>query len=163
MSSLGKIRDSILILKDMLVDFLRAEHSYLVGFLFVTILGFLFQLAGWWYLMLLAGGIGGFIMKKPGWLSFLVGFLAIGLVWLGFFLYFMIIGPVFELTVLITSIIGLLESFPAALILVTLIVGGLLGGLGSLNGSYISAIISSTDQQAKESVKGLLQKSASTP
>ena len=162
MSSLGKIKDSILILKDILIDLLRAEHSYLVGFLFITILGFLFQLAGWWYLMLLAGGVGGFIMKKSGWLSFLIGFLAIGLVWLGFFLYLMIIGPIFELTVLITSIIGFLESIPAALILVTLIIGGLLGGLGSLNGSYLSAIISSHDKQAKESTKGLFQKSAST-
>ena len=87
MSLSRKIKDSILILKDMLIDFLRAEHSYLVGFLFITILGFLFQLAGWWYLMLLAGGIGGFIMKKSGWLSFLIGFLAIGLIWLCFFIY----------------------------------------------------------------------------
>ena len=65
MSSLEKIKDSTLKLKDMLLDFLKAEHSYMTGFLFVTILGVLFQLAGWWYLMLLAGGIGGFIMKKP--------------------------------------------------------------------------------------------------
>ena len=110
--------------------------------------------------MLLAGGIGGFIMKKSGILSFLIGFLAIGLVWLCFFIYFMTIGPIFELTALITSIIGFLESFPSGLIFFTLIIGGLLGGLGSLNGRYISGIIYSTDQQSKESTKDLFQKSA---
>ncbi len=160
MSSLEKIKDSTFRLKDILIEFLKAEHSYTVGFLFITILGFLFQLAGWWYLMLLAGGIGGFIMKKSGILSFLIGFLAIGLIWLCFFIYFLIIGPLFELTALITSILGFLESFPIALILFTLFIGGLLGGLGSLNGNYISAIIYSTDQQSKESTKGLFQKSA---
>lgn len=158
MSASEKIKNSALKLKDMLIDFLKAEQSYMVGFLFITVLGFLFQLAGWWYLMLLAGGIGGFIMKKSGILSFIIGFLAIGLVWLCFFIYFMIIGPIFELTVLITSIIGFLESFPSALIIFTLMLGGLLGGLGSLNGSYISAIIYSTYQKSKESTKGLIQK-----
>jgi len=157
-SSVEKIKDSALKLKDMLIEFLKAEHSYTVGFLFIAILGFLFQLAGWWYLMLLAGGIGGFIMKRSGILSFIIGFLAIGLVWLCFFIYFMIIGPIFELTALITAILGFLESFPSALILFTLLIGGLLGGLGSLNGSYISAIIYSPDQQSKESPKDLIQK-----
>ena len=158
MSILEKIKNSALILKDKLLEFLKAEHSYITGFLFITILGFLFQLAGWWSLMLLAGGIGGFIMKKSGLLSFLIGFLAIGLVWSCFFIYFMIIGPIFELTALITSILGFLESFPVGLILITLIIGGLLGGLGSLNGSYISTIIYSTDKQSKESVKDLNHK-----
>ena len=160
MSSSEKIKDSALRLKDKLIEFLKAEHSYTVGFLFIAILGFLFQLAGWWYLMLLAGAIGGFIMKKSGILSFIIGFLAIGLVWLCFFIYFMTIGPIFELMALITSILGFLESFPVGLMLATLIVGGLLGGLGCLNGSYISAIINATDQQSKESTKVLIQKSA---
>ena len=106
MSSSEKVKDSALKLKDMVLDFFKAEHSYIVGFLFIAILGFLFQLAGWWYLMLLAGGIGGFIMKKSGILSFLIGFLAIGLVWLFFFLFFITIGPIFELMTLITSILG---------------------------------------------------------
>ena len=158
MSSSEKIKDSALRLKDMILEFLKAEHSYTLGFLFIAILGFLFQLAGWWYLMLLAGGIGGFIMKKSGILSFLVGFLAIGLVWLSFFIYFMTIGPIFEFMALITSILGFLEDFPIGLMLATLIVGGLFGGLGSLNGIYISAIINGTDQQSKESPKGLVQK-----
>ncbi len=162
MSSSTKVKDSALKLKDMLLKFLKAEHSYITGFLFIIILGFLFQLAGWWYLMLLAGGIGGFIMKKSGILSFLVGFMAIGLVWLCFFIYFMTIGPIFELMALITSILGFLESFPVGIILATLVIGGLLGGLGCLNGSYISAIIYSTDKQSKESTKDLFQKSTST-
>lgn len=159
MSLSEKIKDSALRLKVTLLDFLKAEHSYTVGFLFIVILGFLFQLAGWWYLMLLAGGIGGFIMKKSGILSFLIGFFAIGLVWLCFFIYFMIIGPIFELMVLISSILGFLEFFPVGLMLATLIIGGLLGGLGSLNGLYISTIIYSSNQQSKEPTKDLSQKS----
>ena len=88
MNWIAKIKDSLLIFKNILLDFLKNEHSYKLGFLLVVILGFLFELAGWWYLMILAGGLAGFLMKKPALFSILVGFSGIALVWIGFFIYF---------------------------------------------------------------------------
>ncbi len=136
-----KSKDSLLILKDMVLDFLRAGHSLLLGFLIAFGTGFLFELAGWWYLMLLAGGLAGFFMKKSAIKSMLVGFLAIAALWVCFFIYFMIIGPIFELTALITSILGMLETTPWLLIVITIVIGGFLGALGALNGTYIANLI----------------------
>ncbi len=147
MSLKDKTKDSLLILKDMLSDFLRKAHSYLVGFLFIAILGLLFELVGWWFLMLLAGGFGGFLMKKSGHKSFLIGFLSVAVVWFGFFVVLMILGPIFELMTLITTILGFLEGFPAALMIMTIIIGGLLGGLGAWNGTYIASLIYMTKKQ----------------
>jgi hypothetical protein len=155
MSLKTKTKDSLLILKDMLADFFRKAQGYLIGFVSIAILGFLFELAGWWFLMLLAGGFGGFLMKKPGHKSFLIGFLSVALVWFGFFIVLMILGPVFELMALITTILGFLEGFPAALMIMTIIIGGLLGGLGAWNGTYIASLIYTTK---KESIELDLQK-----
>ncbi len=154
MSLKRKLLDSFGILKDMFLDFLRMPHGYILGFLFIVILGLLFELAGWWYLMLLAGGLGGFIMKKNGPLSFLLGFIGIAFVWLCFFIYFMIIGPLFEFTALVASILAsilpVLESMPNLLIVIPIILGGLLGGFGSLNGTYIAEIIYPKEVKTKE-------------
>ncbi|NVM55309.1 MAG: hypothetical protein HWN66_16500 [Candidatus Helarchaeota archaeon] len=150
MSLKRKALDSLGILKDMLLDFLRLSHGYALGLISIIILGFLFELAGWWYLMLLAGGLGGFFMKKNGLLSFVIGFIGIALVWSMFFIYFMIIGPIFELTALITSLLGFLEAVPNVLILITVVIGGLLGGLGAVNGTYIANLIYDRKTPSKE-------------
>jgi hypothetical protein len=148
-----KIKDTLLIFKDMVIDFFRSEHSYLLGFIIAFGVGFLFELAGWWYLMVLAGGIAGFVVKKNGLICFVIGFLAIAALWACFFVYFMIIGPLSELTALITTILGFLEATPGVLILITIIIGGLLGGLGALNGTFIAGIVFSgekPDETGKE-------------
>ncbi|MHA1266269.1 MAG: hypothetical protein ACTSRS_13635 [Candidatus Helarchaeota archaeon] len=141
MSWQRKFLDSFGILKDMFLDFLRSPHSYTLGFIVVCLFSFLFELAGWWYLMLLAGGLAGFLIKRPGHWCFLLGFCGTALIWIGFFAYFMTIGPLTELTSLISSIMGIFETFPNALILITIFIGGLLGGLGALNGTYIAKIV----------------------
>ncbi|NVM27221.1 MAG: hypothetical protein HWN65_00155 [Candidatus Helarchaeota archaeon] len=145
MSLKRKALDSLGILKDMFLDFLRLSHGYALGMIFIIGLGFLFELAGWWYLMLLAGGLGGFFMKKNGLLCFVMGFIGIAFVWSCFFIYFMIIGPLFEFTVLIGSIMGsflsFLETMPNLIIIITIVIGGMLGGLGAMNGTFIAKII----------------------
>lgn len=154
MSLKRKARDSLGILKDMLLDFLRTSHGYALGLIFIIVLGFLFELAGWWYLMLLAGGLGGFLMKKNGLLSFVLGFLGIALVWSCFFIYFMIIGPLFELTILIGTLMGsflsFLETMPNLLIVITIIIGALLGGLGAMNGTFMAQIIYYKEEPKEE-------------
>lgn len=150
MSWQRKFIDSFSILKDILLDFLRIEHSYIMGLIITLILGVLFQSMGCWYLMLLSGGIAGFLMKRSGLWSFVLGFLGTALIWGGFFVYFLIIGPLTEFTALVASVLGMFESFPNILILITIIIGGLLGGLGALNGTYIANIIYSFSPSNKE-------------
>jgi len=136
-----KMQDFLKKLGEKTLAFLKYKHLSITGFLFAIILGALFELGGWWYLMLLAGGFAGFLMKKSALASLLIGFLSIAGVWFCFFIYFMIIGPIFEFTALITSILGFLEGSPEILILITIIIGGLLGGLGAMNGTYLAGLI----------------------
>ena len=160
MSLKRKFRDSLDILKDMFLDFLKLKHGYLVGLVIIVIFGTLFELAGWWYLMILAGGIGGFIMKRSALASLVIGFIAIVLVWSGFFIYFMMIGPLLEFTALIGTILASLlgdifAEMPNILIVITIIIGGLLGSLGALNGTYIAGIIYPREPSPKEmNIKG---------
>jgi len=141
MSTMIKVNDFLKKVGNKALAFLKHEHCYIVGFLFTVLLGALFELAGWWYLMLLAGGFAGFLMKKSVLYSFVIGFAGIALVWFCFFIYFMIIGPLFELTALIASILGFLEGSSEILVLITIIIGGLLGGLGAMNGTYLAGLI----------------------
>jgi len=141
MSETNQMKDLLKKVSDKTLTFLKYEHRYIVGFLFVILLGVLFELGGWWYLMLLAGGLAGFLMKKSAIYSFLIGFAGIATVWFCFFIYFMIIGPIFELTALIASLLGFLEGSSEVLILITIIIGGLLGGLGAINGTYLAGLI----------------------
>lgn len=138
---LDKVTDFSKKVGEKTLAFLKYRHYYLVGFLFTILFGALFELAGWWYLMLLAGGFAGFLMKKSAIYSFIIGFAGIALVWFCFFIYFMTIGPIFELTALIASIMGFLEGSSEILILITIIIGGLLGGLGAINGTFLAGLI----------------------
>jgi len=153
MSLKRKFLDSLDILKDIFLDFIKLKHGYLVGLVIIVIFGTLFELAGWWYLMLLAGGLGGFIMKRSALASLVIGFIGITLVWSGFFIYFMMIGPLLEFTALIGTILGsIFAEMPNILIVITIVIGGLLGGLGALNGTYIARIIypkELTEQKSK--------------
>jgi hypothetical protein len=141
MSTTSKVTDFLRKAGEKALAFLKHEHCYIIGFLFTVIFGALLELAGWWYLMLLAGGFAGFLMKKSALNSLIIGFAGIALVWLCFFIYFMIIGPLFELTALIASIMGFLEGSSELLVLITIIIGGLLGGLGAMNGTYLAGLI----------------------
>jgi len=126
---------------EKLLFLLRYKHHYITGFLFALILGILLEWEGWWYLMLLAGGFAGFLMKKHALISFLIGFAGIAIAWFCFFIYFMIIGPLFAFTDLIASILGIFEGCSFLFILITVMLGGLLGGLGAINGTYLAALI----------------------
>jgi hypothetical protein len=150
MSTTTKVTDFLKKLGEKALAFLKYQHYYIVGFLFVVLLGVLFELAGWWYLMLLAGGFAGFLMKKSAISSFVIGFAGIALVWFCFFVYFMIIGPLFELTALIASILGFLEGSSEVLVLITIIIGGLLGGLGAITGTYIAGLIYPTETPSEK-------------
>ncbi len=138
------------IVEEKVLAFLKDEHNYLIGFLCVILFGFLFELAGWWYLMLLAGGFAGFLVKKSALYNFLISFVGIALVWFCFFIYFMIIGPLFEFTALIASVLGMLVASPNLLILITIVMGALLGGLGALNGTYIASLVYSKESSTQK-------------
>ncbi|MFX0141013.1 MAG: hypothetical protein ACFFDN_45660 [Candidatus Hodarchaeota archaeon] len=116
-------------------EFFYSEQIF-IGFIIAFTLAILLELTGLYLLMLLAGGVAGFFVKK-GWLSFIIGFMSVALAWGTYFIVFVFIGPLGEFFELIGSIIGISGVI---LMILSLIVGGLLGGVGALVGAYITQL-----------------------
>jgi len=125
--------------------FLEEEQSFKRGFLVSFIAAGLLQFLGmfWtyaWILMVVAGFLGGFLVKKAG-KGFLVGFLGVLLAWACFLAIFEIIGPLFEFANVLAALFGLTGMGVVVIILSLVVIGGLIGGLGGLNGHFIAAIV----------------------
>lgn len=127
-----------------ITDFFEKKQNFLVGLLVSLGLGLLLQLFGFiwvyaWILMVVAGFMGGFMIKSSG-LGFLAGFLGVLGSWLIYFIIYMFQGPFLEFANLLASALGLGE-LGFIVILLTLIIGGVIGGLGGLNGHFIAELI----------------------
>lgn len=127
-----------------IADFFETKQSFLVGLLVSLGLGLLLQLFGFiwvyaWILMVVAGFMGGFLIKSSG-LGFLAGFLGVLGSWLIYFIIYMFQGPFLDFANLVASVLGLGE-LGFVVILLALIIGGVIGGLGGLNGHFIAELI----------------------
>lgn len=123
--------------------FLEKKQSLLTGFLVSLGLGVSLQLLGFiwsyaWILMLAAGFVGGFLVKSSG-LGFLTGFLGVVSSWFLYFIIYMFQGPFFEFSNLIASILGI-GDLGFVVIILALIIGGVIGGLGGLNGHLVGVL-----------------------
>jgi hypothetical protein len=125
--------------------FFEEEQSFKRGFLVSFIAAGLLQFLGilWtaaWILMVIAGFLGGFLVKRAG-KGFLAGFLGVLLAWAGYLIIFEIIGPLFEFSNILAALFGLTGMGFVVIILSLVVIGGLIGGLGGLNGHFIAAIV----------------------
>jgi len=86
----------------------------------------------WWTLPLGAFAVG-FVVRNKGYLSFLAGFLGAGLLWLGMAL-------VIDITTqsILTQKVN--QLLPVNALLMTTLVGGLVGGLGGMTGALLSKL-----------------------
>ena len=130
----------------------------IVGFVLAYLWGIILEFTTLWYLMFIAGIIGG-IFAKVGWKSFLVGFGGIFCAWLTFFVIFAVTSPLLSLTILlgdlISSMVGLPFSIPPFVFpLLALIIGGAVGGLGGLNGGFVTSIVLQLTNKNEKSSKG---------
>lgn len=117
-------------------EFLYSEKIF-IGFIIAFVLALYLEITGIYLLMLLVGGVAGFFVKK-GWLSFIIGFMSVAIAWGIYFIFFAFIGPLGEFFELIGSIIGISGVI---LMILSLIIGGLLGGVGALVGAYTTQLI----------------------
>ena len=121
----------------------------LLGFIISFFLALSLELTGIYLLMILAGAIAGVFIKK-GWISFIVGFASVSLAWGIYFIIFSFIGPLNDLFQLIGSIIGVSGSI---LMILSIIIGGLLGGTGALVGAFIMQLILGEKFNTKQKIK----------
>ena len=125
--------------------FFEEEQSFFRGFLVTVFVAGALQMLGmfWtytWILMVIAGFLGGFLVKKAG-KGFLAGFLGVIVAWALFLGIFQIIGPMYEFANVLAGLFGLTGMGFIVLILALVVIGGLIGGLGGLNGHFIAALL----------------------
>ncbi|TFF90261.1 MAG: hypothetical protein EU548_03935 [Promethearchaeota archaeon] len=125
------------------------SERLLTGFILAFFLSLAIELTGIYLLMIIVGIIAGILIKK-GWHSFIVGFGSVALAWGIYFILFSFIGPLGELLNLIGVILGVHGSL---LIFISILLGGLLGGVGALVGAYAFQLICGENYDPKEKLK----------
>ena len=133
-----------------LKEFMKGKQSFLVGFVATLVAAVLFELLGllWeyaWILMVVAGFLGGFLIKKAG-LGFLAGFLGVIVAWLIYLVAFSFLGPVWAFADTLAGVFGLEGMGFVVIILALVLIGGLIGGLGALNGHFIGSLLSESEK-----------------
>ncbi|MHA1232637.1 MAG: hypothetical protein ACTSPQ_18550, partial [Candidatus Helarchaeota archaeon] len=96
---------------EKILGFFEKKNGFIISLIITIIVGFLLQLIGFiweyaWILMLIAGFLGGFLIKSGG-KGFLVGFAGVICAWGIYFIIFSIIGPFLTFADIIAGIMGL--------------------------------------------------------
>ena len=128
-----------------LKKFFEEKQPFLIGLLVTAVAAGLLQLIGlyWtyaWILMVAAGFLGGFLVKKWG-KGFLAGFLGVIVAWAVYFLVYSFIGPLWAFADTLAGLFGLSGMGFVVIILSLVMVGGLIGGLGALNGYFVASLL----------------------
>jgi hypothetical protein len=121
--------------KKSILAFLRRENVVL-GLVVSTALAMVLELAGIYWLMIVAGAVAGFMVKK-GWLSFIIGFAAIAIGWGVYLIVYAATSPFQRFLDIVGAAIGIPGE---VVVLATLVIGGLLGGIGALVGAYVTQL-----------------------
>ncbi len=121
--------------KETIQAFLRRKNVVL-GLVASTGLAMVLDLAGVFWLMVVAGAVAGFLVKR-GWLSFVVGFASIAIGWSIYLIAFAVTSPFQRFL----GIVGGALGAPGELVVfAALVIGGLMGGLGALVGAYVTQL-----------------------
>ena len=109
---------------------------------FTLILAFLFQTVFPWWSIVVASFLISLIISTKGLSSFIAGFLGIAILW-----FFSATIIDIKTGSILTERIAAIFSLPNTwlLILITTLIGGLVGGFGALTGSYLRNLIMPVD------------------
>jgi hypothetical protein len=107
--------------------------NFLGGLIAVLVLGYLGTLVAWWGLALVAAFVGFALQEQGGW-SFLSGFLG-GALFFGAYAYYLDSANEGQLSSMMQEILPFNPFWP------TVVLGGLLGGLGMLVGKYTRDVV----------------------
>ncbi len=108
-------------------------NTFAKGFFTALGLGIACYYLSIWWIVVVAAGVAGFLFPNEGLKSFFTGFLAISLLWL---VQSWWISSSNE-GLLIDKIAQVLKMGAGTIYFITFFVGGLLGGMGFLTGSYL--------------------------
>lgn len=124
---MGKIDDTV------------PELRFIPALVITIIFGIALQLAGDWKLMLIAGALGALFVRRIR-KAFLVGFLGIGLAWGLIFVYLSVTAQAMAVANMFIGLLGL-EGLGAVVIVISVLIGALLGGFGGMLGRSLYELI----------------------
>ena len=121
------------------IDEIVPEMGFLQALIVVIVLGIVFEITGVWMTMLFVGVFGALFVrgyKK----SFLLGFLGVGIAWGILFAYLTLTSQAMAVANFFIALLGL-EGLGPLVIIISVLVGALLGAFGGVLGRAIFDLI----------------------
>jgi hypothetical protein len=124
---MGKIDDTI------------PDLGFIPALVITIVFGVALQLAGDWKLMLIAGALGALFVRRIR-KAFLLGFLGIGIAWSILFVYLSMTAQAMDVANIFIGLLGL-EGLGIVVIVISVLIGALLGGFGGVLGRALYEFI----------------------
>lgn len=124
---MGKIDDTI------------PELGFLPALVITIVFGIVFQFTGSWMMMLFAGAFGALFVRRIR-KAFLVGFLGVGLAWGILFAYLSVTAQAMAVANIFIGLLGL-TGFGALVIVISVLIGAMLGGFGGMFGRALYELL----------------------
>ncbi len=126
---MGKIDDTV------------PELAFIPALVLTIVFGIVLQFSGQWVLMLIAGALGALFVRRIR-KAFLVGFLGVGLAWGILFAYLSVTAQAMAVANIFIGLLGeSLVGLGIIVILISVIIGALLGGFGGMLGRALYELI----------------------
>lgn len=109
--------------------------KYCLGIAVAFALALFLESMGWWQTMIVAGIASSFFVNRPL-AAFTAGLLGVAIAWLALLIFAGLQSQILPLMKITGQIFMLPAALSFLLLLITLLLGGLLGGLGSLTGFW---------------------------
>lgn len=113
----------------------RRAHAWNTVLFSVFLLAIVLVYTGIWQLAFVAGYVGGFLGKR-GRRDFALGFLGVAFAWGGHLVWVYAFAQGGAVASLLAEILGLSAGAGVVVPILTLLIGGIVGGLGALLGAY---------------------------
>ncbi|MFW9843810.1 MAG: hypothetical protein ACFFEV_04480 [Candidatus Thorarchaeota archaeon] len=124
---MGKIDDTI------------PDIGFMAALVITIVFGLALQLAGDWKLMLIAGALGALFVRTIR-KAFLVGLLGIGIAWSILFVYLTLTSQAMAVAEIFIGLLDL-SGLGALVIVISILIGALLGGFGGMLGRALYEFI----------------------
>ena len=121
------------------IDDIIPDIGFLPALVLTIVFGIIFQFTGNWMLMLFAGALGALFVRRIR-KAFLIGFLGVGLAWSVLFVYLSLTAQAMAVANIFIGLLGL-DGLGALVIVISVLIGAMLGGFGGMLGRALYELI----------------------
>ncbi|MCK4484467.1 MAG: hypothetical protein KAU89_06560 [Candidatus Thorarchaeota archaeon] len=121
------------------LDDIFPHFNFPILVLVITVIAMALQLSGAWVTMLIAGALGALLARRHR-TAFLAGFIGVAIAWLGIFVYLSLTAQALVIAEFFIGLLGL-SGMGWLVIVISVILGALLGGFGGLLGRSVVDLV----------------------